>query len=179
MKKSVFILLLIAFVGKTGYSQKNDFIENSGDVLYIAIPAVAFVSTFIWDDESNPEWQFAKAIGLTFIATHGLKRIIDKERPDGGRYSFPSGHSSSSFTGAAFLGKRYGWKVGLPAYLLATYVGYSRIHADKHDLYDVIGGATSGIISAYLFTEKYSKNINLTFSKADSNEYVVGLNYTF
>ena len=81
---------------------------------------------------------------------------IDKERPNNGNNdSFPSGHTSTAFQGAAFIQKRYGWKYGAPAYVAASFVGYSRVEADKHHLEDVIAGAAIGILSSYYFTTPY------------------------
>ena len=86
-------------------------------------------------------YNLSKTLGGTFVVTHGLKRIINKKRPDGGNYSFTSGHTSAAFTAAAFIKIRYGYKAGIPAYLLASYVGWSRVNAKKHDYWDIIGGA--------------------------------------
>ena len=88
-----------------------------------------------------------------------MKRIIRKKRPEGSTAynAFPSGHTSSAFQGASFIQRRYGWKFGLPAYVLAGFVGYSRIEGlnDRHDFWDVLGGAAVGIGSTYLFTKPF------------------------
>jgi membrane-associated phospholipid phosphatase len=42
--------------------------------------------------------------------------------------------------------RHYGWKLGVPAYLVAGIVGASRIDQDKHYLSDVLAGATLGYI---------------------------------
>ena len=99
-------------------------------------------------------------MGMSLVITHSLKRIINKERPNGGDYSFPSGHTSAAFTGAAFIERKYGFKYGIPSYLLASYVGWTRIQANKHDKWDVLGGAIIGIGSAYIFTKPF-KNTEL------------------
>lgn len=78
--------------------------------------------------------------------TLGVKAAVDRTRPDGRRYSFPSGHTSSTFATAAVLERHYGWKAGLPAYAAAAYVGGSRIAENKHYLSDVIVGAAIGIV---------------------------------
>ena len=130
--------------------------EISGDVLQMGIPAAAFLSTLIWNDNSRPTLQFVKSASLSVGVTYGLKWMVNKPRPNGGAYSFPSGHTSFVFTGAAFLHFRYGWKVGIPAYLLSSYVGWTRIVANEHDHWDIIGGAIIGIGSAYLFTKRYN-----------------------
>ena len=145
------ILFCIIFLSNS-FAQDIDY-EKIGDHLQIMLPVSAFTSTFIWKDNQKASIQFIKAMGGSFIVTHGLKRLINKERPNGGAYSFPSGHTSAAFTGAAFIEKRYGNTVGIPAYLLASYVGWSRINANKHDYWDVLGGAIIGIGSAYLFTK--------------------------
>lgn len=51
--------------------------------------------------------------------------------------------------------KRYGWEYGLPAYALASFVGYSRVESRQHYAHDVIAGASIGIVSSYLFTKPY------------------------
>ena len=39
-------------------------------------------------------------MGASFVVTHTIKRVVNKERPNGGDFSFPSGHTSAAFTGA-------------------------------------------------------------------------------
>lgn len=178
MKKlSFFILLLISI---NSFSQSRNDIRKSGDFLQAVIPTSALISTFIWNDDSKPTWQFVKAYSLSFLTTYSLKRIINKGRPDGGIHAFPSGHTTSSFTGAAFLERRFGWKIGIPAYILASYVGWSRIYAKKHDGWDVFAGAIVGIGSSYLFAKPYEQQkTELSFQKLRTGEYVVGLRYSF
>ncbi len=84
--------------------------------------------------------------------TWGIKVATNRQRPDGSRYSFPSGHSASSFATAAVLERHFGWKVGLPAYGLALYVAVSRLSENKHYLSDVIFGAGIGIVSGRAVT---------------------------
>jgi membrane-associated phospholipid phosphatase len=76
-----------------------------------------------------------------------VKVAVGRERPNGeNEYSFPSGHTSNAFSLAAVAERHYGWKLGVPAYLLAGVVGASRIQQDKHYLSDVVAGATLGYI---------------------------------
>jgi membrane-associated phospholipid phosphatase len=84
---------------------------------------------------------------INALITDGLKPIADRIRPDGGEYSFPSGHTSSAFATAAVLQRRLGWKAGVPAYAMASYVGLSRLTDHKHYPSDIIFGATVGILS--------------------------------
>jgi len=153
--KSLTIILCVLIAT---HIKAQDFdIEKSADIIQIALPVTAFVSTIIWQDNQKPTLQFMKTMGASFVITHSLKRIINKERPNGGDYSFPSGHTSAAFTGAAFIERKYGLKYGIPSYLLASYVGWSRIHANKHDKWDILGGAILGIGSAYIFTKPFKK----------------------
>lgn len=173
-----FVFFLIFY--KTALFSQDKLIEKSGDIIQIGLPVIAFGSTLLFKGSDKPHWQFAKAMGLSFISTHALKRIINKERPNGGDHAFPSGHTSAAFTGAAFIQKRYGWKLGIPSYLLASYVGFSRIHANKHDIYDVLAGATLGVMCSYFFTRPYQENIlKITLNKNENNDFLVGFNYYF
>lgn len=82
------------------------------------------------------------------IVTRSLK-LIPRARPhqetaSTWHGSFPSGHTSASFTTATVIQRRFGWRAGLPAYVLASYVGLSRLHRN-HYLSDVAFGAGLGI----------------------------------
>jgi hypothetical protein len=75
-----------------------------------------------------------------------IKFSAQRERPDGSNnYSFPSGHSASAFATATVLQRHYGWKVGIPATVLAAYVATARVHDNKHYLSDVIFGGAMGV----------------------------------
>jgi membrane-associated phospholipid phosphatase len=83
---------------------------------------------------------------LTQSMTAAIKLSVGRTRPDGTQYSFPSGHASVTFATATVLQRHLGWKVGVPAYGLATYVAASRVHDQRHFLSDVAFGAALGII---------------------------------
>jgi membrane-associated phospholipid phosphatase len=130
--------------------KREQDIEETGDVLQLLIPAAAYTTTFILDDREGRR-QFYKSLLVNIGVTYGLKLSIDKDRPEGhGDFAFPSAHTSSAFQGATFLQRRYGWKYGVPAYVAAAFVGFSREEADKHDQVDVLSGAVIGIVSGYL-----------------------------
>jgi membrane-associated phospholipid phosphatase len=87
----------------------------------------------------------ASIVNLAY--TEVLKLAVGRERPNGqDQKSFPSGHTSNAFTLATVAERHYGWKLGVPAYLIAGVVGASRIQQDKHHLSDVLAGATLGYI---------------------------------
>lgn len=84
---------------------------------------------------------------VTQAMTAALKMSVGRTRPDGTQYSFPSGHSSVTFATATVLQRNFGWKVGIPAYGLATYVAASRVRDKRHFLSDVTFGAALGIVA--------------------------------
>ena len=86
------------------------------------------------------------------LLTEGIKMVVGRPRPDGTSSSFPSGHAASAFTAATVLQGHYGWKAGVPAYAVATYVAASRLHDNKHYLSDVIFGAGIGIATGRVVT---------------------------
>ena len=118
-----------------------DAVETSGHILRWAIPAAAAGVAWRRDDREGLK-QYAWAFGGTAVSTLALKAAIDKDRPnDSDNDAFPSGHTATAFAGATFLHRRYGWRDAAPAYLLSAYVGWTRIHADEHEIEDVLGGA--------------------------------------
>ena len=146
MKKIVALISFVTFISSSVAADDIDeWIERGGDVLAVTLPLTALTATFTLNDPDGRK-QLLYSYGTTFAVTHATKFAVGKERPDGSNNrSFPSGHTSGAFSGASFLAKRYGWDVGFPAYLAASYVGYSRVHANKHDWWDVAAGAALAI----------------------------------
>ena len=166
MKNAILISPLIAFfllitTISSSFAQSNKTIERAGDILQLTIPLTAYGMTFMVDDHAGRRG-FSKTFFSTMSATYALKYAIPKERPDGGGQSFVSGHTSAAFSGAAFIQRRYGWKYGIPAYLCASFVGWSRVKARKHDSDDVFRGAAIGLLSSYVFTKPYNETIRIS-----------------
>jgi membrane-associated phospholipid phosphatase len=92
-------------------------------------------------------YDFAQALIVNGAYSGILKYSVQRTRPDGGdKLSFPSGHTSTAFSLAAVADHHYGWKVSLPAYVLASGIGLSRIESNRHHLSDVLAGATLGFV---------------------------------
>ena len=89
---------------------------------------------------------------LAQTLTAGIKLSARRHRPDGDEFSFPSGHTSVTFATATVLQRNFGWKAGVPAYALASYVAASRVQMKRHFLSDVAFGATIGIVAGRTVT---------------------------
>ena len=145
-----FSFYLTASIG----ARAGDSIAEAGDVLQFVLPGTAAGLTLVyWDGKGALE--FGESATLTLGVTYGLKYTVNEKRPNGGSQSFPSAHTSISFSAAEFMRKRYGWEYGVPAYAAASFVAYSRVEAGEHYPHDVIAGAAIGIASSYLFTRPY------------------------
>ena len=133
--------------------------SKQADILMLALPASAYLLT-LHKHDGEGAWALSRSLGLAAISTLALNSIIDKDSPNGSSDdAFPSGHTAIAFSSAAFIQRRYGWKSGLPAYVVASYVGWLRVETDDHDSADVIGGAALGVLSSYLLTRAFDDNI--------------------
>ena len=127
--------------------------ERAGDLIQIVLPSYGLYKTYVNRDRVG-RTELWKSLLATFLVTYTLKYSIKKERPNGDNFeSFPSGHTSIAFSGATFLNRKYGRGIGIPAYALATFVGYSRVYAEKHYWTDVIAGALVGIVATVVLTK--------------------------
>jgi membrane-associated phospholipid phosphatase len=152
----------------------GDGIQTAGSVVNGALIAAAAAATIGHHDGAGAK-QLAVSLGVTWGVTFALKRAINETRPNGGDYSFPSGHSSSSFASAEFMRRRYGWRWGAPAYALAAFVAYSRVESRMHYTHDVVAGAAIGIASSLIFVKPHpnwtatvsgdTRGAQLTFSR--------------
>lgn len=79
-----------------------------------------------------------------------------------GSFSFPSGHTSGSFSAMLAL---YHWvpkKIGVPAVILAALVAFSRMYVGVHYPTDILGGIVVGFISsvwAYYLVRRVGKKL--------------------
>lgn len=165
-----------------GHESWEYMLEDAGDILQLALPVSAGLLSLIEKDYTGTK-KLIISYGTAMLITHSLKYITRKARPEGRKRfdSFPSGHTSSAFSGASFLQRRYGWDYGIPAYILATLVGISRMEGPDgyHDIYDVLGGAAVGITSTYLFTKPFEKPKFEIQLSSGRNYKIISLSYHF
>ena len=86
---------------------------------------------------------------LSFTMLWPIKYSVGVERPNGGnKFSFPSGHTMTAFTGAEILRREYCEYplVGICGYAVAATVGALRICHGYHWFSDVLAGAAIGIL---------------------------------
>jgi membrane-associated phospholipid phosphatase len=153
--------------------------ESVGTGVAIALPAIAGGITLYKDD-----WMGAAQLTVDTVATvglaYGLKHVIREQRPDKSDFqSMPSDTSALAFAPAQFLWDRYGWEYGLPAYAAATFVGWSRVDANKHHWYDVAASAGIAFGMSQIFTTHYRPK-GLTYGVAPTKDGLyASLDYRF
>lgn len=134
----------------------------STDVITIGLPVAALTymcAKHDWNGILRASIETAGVAGTSIL----LKNITHSERPDhSDDHSFPSLHAATSFLTASFVMRRYGWKFGVPAYALATYVSWGRVYSRKHHFWDVVAGAALGTAVGLIFTTPYMKERNVT-----------------
>ncbi|HTK30538.1 MAG TPA: phosphatase PAP2 family protein [Candidatus Saccharimonadaceae bacterium] len=86
------------------------------------------------------------------LAVEGLKRAVDRRRPDGsghgGGSSFPSSHAANAWLLAVVLARR--WPRGAPLWAAsAALVAFSRMYLHRHYLSDVAVGSAIGLASGW------------------------------
>jgi len=160
LSRVICCLVVLVLAIPAAFAMAGDGIETAGDMLSLLAPAAALAATYQRKDEEG-RWQFAKSFLTSVGTTYGLKAIIDHDGPNGKSHSFPSGHSALAFSGASFLQLRYGWHYGLPAFLAAGFVGYSRVESDNHDWGDVAASAGISILSSLYFVSPQEKKVGL------------------
>ena len=171
MKKKSLTLLTTILLSQNSFAIET---ETIGDAFLVLIPSLSYGTTLYLKDKEG-EHQFYKSFATNAGVTYGLKYGVNRTRPNGKRYSFPSGHTSTTFQSASFIHKRYGLKYAIPAYLGATFVGYSRVDAKAHYTSDVVAGAIIGSLSGFYFTTKQKKlNIQPIAMKSG---YGIGIDY--
>ena len=92
-----------------------------------------------------------------FDVNTAIKLLINKPRD----FSFPSGHTSASFTAASVLFFRKS-KLFVPSLVLAFLISFSRLYLYVHYPSDVLAGLVLGILCGYIGHRAVaSKEINI------------------
>ncbi len=195
MKKAIFAIFLL--INAQNLKAKSGF-QIWGDI-FAFLPAMAGAYTLTQKDYEGLA-RLALGTGLSMAITFGTKYTfvgiskVNKDaasislRPDNSGYDgFPSGHTTSAFSAAGFIQKRYGWKWGMPITILAASVGASRVVADRHTITQVIAGAVLGYAMSYLLTTKLRERLyfEFDFHKQEivynhyQDVYSIGISYSF
>ena len=165
----------------------HKFTDKSLDT--IGNPGTHFAVTGLWyvisaenQDEFNKEraWTMMTALAVTGLTTVGLKAIRDNDTPNDKKWAWPSGHTASSFTVASVLDEFYGPEVGIPAYALASLVGWRMMDSGDHWASDVAFGAVLGWVVGHTIAGKH-KNLEIAGFKvlpytASNSGPVMGVN---
>ncbi|MEP7321613.1 MAG: phosphatase PAP2 family protein [Saprospiraceae bacterium] len=146
---------------KTFNTDADDFLQHAS--LAAGLVLAAF-------DKSDKKWLFLKRVVLTEVITNIAVQTIKRQshilRPNNSDYlSFPSGHTTEAFAGAALFCDHYAkgkpWLQVL-TYSAASTVGILRILKNRHWANDVIAGAGLGILSVklseFVFREKSTQD---------------------
>jgi len=141
-------------------------LASIGDYSGRGIPNIIYAASMYYQGDSKSKRRsltMVKASVFSGLSVFFLKRMINQQRPDkGDRNSYPSGHTSTAFAFASVISLEHeSWSI--PAYTLATLVGFSRMNDNVHYLHDVVMGAAIGMAYGYAFHKKAQKNeSNLT-----------------
>jgi membrane-associated phospholipid phosphatase len=141
---------------RSSHWDRSQWVKNTGDVAEIVMPCIVTAVVLIKEDFAIFSRWIAAGV-TTALTVNVLKYTISASRPNGGKHSFPSGHTATACVSACFLLLRYGLRWGISMLLMAGFVGFSRIYSHSHYLYDVLAGAVIGLICAYVSNSHLEK----------------------
>lgn len=132
----------------------------------VQVAGIGLLYGYAWHSRDSELMDFTRLLirsyALTGLSTLAIKAATNTDRPsdswNDGEYGFPSAHVSLSFAIAATVEEYYGPRAGIPAYLTASLIGWSRIDERDHDLSDVVFGAVLGYAIAKSVAGKELRN---------------------
>jgi len=132
----------------------------------VQVAGIGLLYSYAWHTRDSELIDFTRLLirsyALTGLSTLAIKAVANTDRPtdswNNGEYGFPSGHVSLSFAIAATVEEYYGPRAGIPAYVTASLIGWSRLDERDHDLSDVVFGAVLGYAIAKSVAGKELRN---------------------
>ncbi|MBQ8337174.1 MAG: phosphatase PAP2 family protein [Bacteroidaceae bacterium] len=178
MKKLLLLLAAALLFANMSMAQGRKAVDYSTDIAMF-LPAAVGAGLSLYKGDYEGLVELGKTVAISTAVTYILKYSVKKSRPDGSGFdAFPSNHNNFAFAGATFLMRRYGWKWGVPAYIVGGYVAWGRIYAGKHDIWDVLAGAAIGVGSGLLFTTPFAKKHNVTLAPTITSEGGCGVYFS-
>jgi membrane-associated phospholipid phosphatase len=160
--KEILPVSLITVGSALNYSNFRYFVrEKIGNTTNIRLDnyiqyapiAEVYIADIAGLKHENTVWNQTKYMAISEIITsaivQSIKFITKVRRPNGGSYSFPSGHTSNAFSSATVLYlefRRDNLPVALSGYGFSTATGILRITNNRHWISDVLAGAGIGIL---------------------------------
>ena len=142
----------------TGLNVGNvtEVITDFGEPIPVQLPFIAgMYATSLWQqNEELHELSLTMftSYKFTVLSSVALQYATGTHHSGNGVFNlltvsgFPSEQTATSFTMAAAVDEAFGWKGGLPAYLVAGLIGWSEIDQDRHTVSDVVFGAALGFV---------------------------------
>jgi membrane-associated phospholipid phosphatase len=121
---------------------------------YAFAPAAGEPKTNKW---SHLGFDLVRAQIVNEVLVQAIKFSVQRERPNGSNYSFPSGHAAATFAFASVLERHLGYRLAWPTMVLAGYVASSRLHDNVHYLSDVTFGAALGTAVGWTVVGRHGK----------------------
>ena len=157
LRKLIVLIMAVTMSAKCMAQYEPYHGDGIDDYLRLVPVASVFVMKAAGVDSQSP-WKrlvvnTAASFAIDVAVTYGLKYSIKSTRPDGtDRRSFPSGHASIAFCGAAILDKEFRkvspW-ISVAGYAVATATAVDRVARNRHHWGDVAAGAAIGVLSTY------------------------------
>lgn len=160
-KKFVTSIIIMLFVGTNPAiaAKSKGTLQTFGDYAQIINPLVAATLA----SQEKGVGHFVMIFGQSTLITHAVKYTSGnskwkfskrpsiegkKNRYDG----MPSGHTNSAWVAASYIRtfSKENKHLSIPLYITAAVTGYSRVHAKKHTVSQVVAGAALAEIVTYI-----------------------------
>jgi hypothetical protein len=107
---------------------------------------------------SHLGFDLVRANIVSQVLTQAIKLSVRRDRPTGECCAFPSGHTATTFAVASVLERHLGYRAAWPTLLIASYVGASRMHDNRHFLSDVLFGAAVGTVTGWTIVGRHGRS---------------------
>ncbi|MDE6519127.1 MAG: phosphatase PAP2 family protein [Ruminococcus sp.] len=163
---------------------RNGFLDNIMPIVTMCGDMGIFwvaVALIISAKKKYKQCSITMLIGMivgVLIGNFVVKNIVQRDRPcwiidienmliaNPKDFSFPSGHTMSSFIASTIL-FYYDKKLGIPSFAVALLIAFSRLYLYVHFPTDIIGGALLGVAIAVMTISTTNKYI---FKKEKTSE---------
>src|SRR5262249_35662687 len=109
-------------VSDVGNGYGDSSILTAGALGLLAVGAVTRK-----DNLRRAGWDLTRSLLSSGAAVWAIKLAVNRTRPNGGPYSFPSGHAAAAFAAAPVLASHFGFAAAIPAYALAASTALGRM----------------------------------------------------